>query len=106
MMIESMAGKCASLNAEVYDATPFTFSEEDSAIEYFGKLLKQGITLTSQCIPEIVLHVLQLFRGWDREGKEDGQRGKEGGGRKRNERDRRGRREGRKEGRKEEDLAF
>jgi DNA-directed RNA polymerase I subunit RPA2 len=39
MMIESMAGKSASLNGHVYDATPFTFSEDDSAIDYFGKLL-------------------------------------------------------------------
>ena len=41
MMIESMAGKSASLNALAYDATPFTFSEEDPAIDYFGNLLKQ-----------------------------------------------------------------
>lgn len=39
MMIESMAGKSASLNGHVYDATPFEFSEDDSAIDYFGKLL-------------------------------------------------------------------
>ncbi|XP_031556701.1 DNA-directed RNA polymerase I subunit RPA2-like [Actinia tenebrosa] len=39
MMIESMAGKSASLNGHVYDATPFQFSEDDSAIDYFGKLL-------------------------------------------------------------------
>ncbi|EDO30235.1 predicted protein, partial [Nematostella vectensis] len=39
MMIESMAGKSAALNGHVYDATPFTFSEDDSAIDYFGKLL-------------------------------------------------------------------
>ena len=41
MMIESMAGKSASLNALAFDATPFTFSEEDPAIDYFGNLLKQ-----------------------------------------------------------------
>ena len=41
MMIESMAGKSASLNGTVYDATPFTFSEDDPAVDYFGNLLKQ-----------------------------------------------------------------
>ena len=39
-----MAGKCASINAEVYDATPFTYSEENSAIEHFGELLTKGTT--------------------------------------------------------------
>lgn len=42
MMIESMAGKSASLNGTVYDATPFTFSEDDPAVDYFGNLLKQS----------------------------------------------------------------
>ncbi|XP_020616310.1 DNA-directed RNA polymerase I subunit RPA2-like isoform X2 [Orbicella faveolata] len=42
MMIESMAGKSASLNGLAYDATPFTFSEEDPAIDYFGNLLTQS----------------------------------------------------------------
>ena len=41
MMIESMAGKSASLNGVVYDATPFTYSEDDPAVDYFGNLLKQ-----------------------------------------------------------------
>ena len=41
MMIESMAGKSASHNGLVYDATPFTFSEDDPAIDYFGNLLRQ-----------------------------------------------------------------
>uniref|UniRef100_A0A670Y9P1 DNA-directed RNA polymerase n=1 Tax=Pseudonaja textilis TaxID=8673 RepID=A0A670Y9P1_PSETE len=40
MLIESMAGKSASLHGFCHDATPFTFSEENSAVEYFGKLLK------------------------------------------------------------------
>ncbi|XP_068747280.1 DNA-directed RNA polymerase I subunit RPA2-like [Montipora capricornis] len=42
MMIESMAGKSASLNGVVYDATPFTYSEDDPAVDYFGNLLKQS----------------------------------------------------------------
>ena len=46
-MIESMAGKSASLNGIAYDATPFTFSEEDPAIDYFGNLLKQCMVFPS-----------------------------------------------------------
>jgi len=42
MMIESMAGKSASLNGVAYDATPFTFSEDDPAVDHFGNLLKQS----------------------------------------------------------------
>ncbi|XP_066467946.1 DNA-directed RNA polymerase I subunit RPA2 [Tiliqua scincoides] len=40
MLIESMAGKSAALHGLCHDATPFTFSEENSAVEYFGKMLK------------------------------------------------------------------
>lgn len=40
MMIETMAGKSAALQGRVYDATPFKFTEENSAIDYFGKLLE------------------------------------------------------------------
>ena len=42
MMIESMAGKSASLHGLCHDATPFTFSEEDPAIDYFGQMLTRG----------------------------------------------------------------
>lgn len=42
MMIEVMAGKSASLHGMVHDATPFKFSEEDTAIHYFGRLLEAG----------------------------------------------------------------
>nr|XP_060610452.1 DNA-directed RNA polymerase I subunit RPA2-like [Anolis sagrei ordinatus] len=42
MLIESMAGKSASLHGLCHDATPFTFSEENPAVEYFGKMLKAG----------------------------------------------------------------
>ncbi|EDO33368.1 predicted protein [Nematostella vectensis] len=59
MMIESMAGKSAALNGHVYDATPFTFSEDDSAIDYFGKLLVKWV----EGINGLVLEV-QGFRGW------------------------------------------
>jgi hypothetical protein len=42
MMIEVMAGKSAVLHGLVHDATPFRFSEEDTAINYFGKMLEAG----------------------------------------------------------------
>ena len=42
MMIESMAGKAAAVNGECYDATPFTFGEDNPAIEHFGELLTKA----------------------------------------------------------------
>ncbi|PRD24187.1 UNVERIFIED_CONTAM: DNA-directed RNA polymerase I subunit RPA2 [Trichonephila clavipes] len=42
MMIESMAGKSAAIQGTFHDATPFTFSENNSAIEYFGECLKRA----------------------------------------------------------------
>ncbi|CAH1235901.1 unnamed protein product [Diabrotica balteata] len=42
MMIEIMAGKSAALHGLVHDATPFRFTEEDTAIDYFGRLLEKG----------------------------------------------------------------
>lgn len=42
MMIETMAGKTGSVHGLVHDATPFKFSEENTAIDYFGKLLEAG----------------------------------------------------------------
>ena len=42
MMIETMAGKSAALHGLCHDATPFTFSEDNSAVDYFGRLLKKG----------------------------------------------------------------
>ena len=43
MMIESMAGKSASLHGLCHDATPFTFSEDTPAVDYFGQLLVKGL---------------------------------------------------------------
>eukprot|EP00061_Rhincodon_typus_P018480 g47662.t1 len=40
MLIESMAGKSAAMHGLCHDATPFMFSEENSALEYFGKMLQ------------------------------------------------------------------
>ncbi|XP_040034006.2 DNA-directed RNA polymerase I subunit RPA2 [Gasterosteus aculeatus] len=42
MLIESMAGKSGALHGLSHDATPFTFSEENRALEYFGKMLRAG----------------------------------------------------------------
>lgn len=46
MMIEVMAGKSAAMHGLVHDATPFRFSEEDTAIDYFGKMLEVGEQFT------------------------------------------------------------
>lgn len=40
MMIEVMAGKSAAMHGFVHDATPWKFDEDDTAIDYFGKLLE------------------------------------------------------------------
>ena len=42
MMIESMAGKSSAMHGLCHDATPFTFSEDQPAIDYFGNLLTAG----------------------------------------------------------------
>ncbi|XP_054714487.1 DNA-directed RNA polymerase I subunit RPA2-like [Uloborus diversus] len=42
MMIESMAGKAAAMKGTLYDASPFTFSESKSAVNYFGECLKDA----------------------------------------------------------------
>lgn len=42
MMIEMMAGKSAAVHGLVHDATPFRFDEENTAVDYFGKLLELG----------------------------------------------------------------
>lgn len=42
MMIETMAGKSAALHGLFHDATPFKFTEKDTAIDYFGRLLEKG----------------------------------------------------------------
>ena len=45
MMIECMAGKSGAVHGMVHDASPFRFSEDDTAIEHHGKLLEQGFFL-------------------------------------------------------------
>ncbi|KAG1892133.1 hypothetical protein F4604DRAFT_1966241 [Suillus subluteus] len=39
MLVESMAGKAGAMHGLAQDATPFQFSEEDRAIDYFGEQL-------------------------------------------------------------------
>lgn len=45
MMIEIMAGKSAAVHGLVHDATPFRFSEDETAIDHFGRLLEGGKNL-------------------------------------------------------------
>jgi len=47
MLIELMAGKAAALKACCYDATPFTFTEHDDPITYFGHCLRKGLLAES-----------------------------------------------------------
>uniref|UniRef100_A0A182JFS2 DNA-directed RNA polymerase subunit beta n=1 Tax=Anopheles atroparvus TaxID=41427 RepID=A0A182JFS2_ANOAO len=42
MMIETMAGKTAACHGLVHDATPFRFDEDNTAIDYFGRLLESS----------------------------------------------------------------
>ncbi|KAF7302187.1 DNA-directed RNA polymerase subunit beta [Mycena indigotica] len=39
MLVESMAGKAGAMHGLAQDATPFKFTEEDTAIDYFGEQL-------------------------------------------------------------------
>ncbi|PPR02656.1 hypothetical protein CVT24_002139 [Panaeolus cyanescens] len=40
MLVESMAGKAGAMHGLAQDATPFKFTEEDTAINYFGEQLQ------------------------------------------------------------------
>nr|CAD2181756.1 unnamed protein product [Meloidogyne enterolobii] len=42
MMIESMAGKAAATHGDTFDASPFVFNEQNTAIEHFGKMLSRA----------------------------------------------------------------
>ena len=42
MMIESLAGKSATLHGLTHDATPFIFSEDQPAYSFYGELLHRG----------------------------------------------------------------
>eukprot|EP00056_Hartaetosiga_gracilis_P011625 m.177015 g.177015 ORF g.177015 m.177015 type:complete len:1133 (-) comp13541_c0_seq10:42-3440(-) len=42
MLIESMAGKSGALHGAFHDATPFQFTEEETAVEYFGEQLRKA----------------------------------------------------------------
>jgi len=49
MLIELMAGKAAAVKACCYDATPFSFTEDDDPITYFGQCLQKGQLLRAKC---------------------------------------------------------
>ena len=40
MLIESMAGKAGAMHGLAQDATPWTFGEDDTPVEYFGEQLR------------------------------------------------------------------
>ncbi|KAH7107897.1 beta and beta-prime subunits of DNA dependent RNA-polymerase [Auriculariales sp. MPI-PUGE-AT-0066] len=40
MLVESMAGKAGAMHGIAQDATPFQFSEDDTAVAYFGEQLR------------------------------------------------------------------
>jgi len=42
MLVESLAGKAACLHGAYQDATPFKFNEQETASDYFGKMLLAG----------------------------------------------------------------
>lgn len=42
MFVESMAGKAGALHGICQDATPFKFSEENTAVDFFGQQLKSA----------------------------------------------------------------
>ncbi len=42
MLIESMAGKAGAMHGVAQDSTPFTFSEEDTPLDFFGEQLKSA----------------------------------------------------------------
>ena len=41
MMLESMSGKASAMMGEAIDATPFRFSEKDTASDFYGELLQK-----------------------------------------------------------------
>ncbi|SCU80684.1 LAMI_0B03378g1_1 [Lachancea mirantina] len=42
MFVESLAGKAGALHGEAHDATPWSFTEEDTPADYFGEQLLQA----------------------------------------------------------------
>lgn len=64
MMIECMAGKSASVHGLVHDATPFRFSEEDTGIDYHGKLLEKGTNVLMYIPASYFYPILFFFFCW------------------------------------------
>ena len=59
-MIESMAGKSASLHGLCLDATPFTFSEDTPAVDYYGHQLVKGLFTNYTFVPFFWLCLLSI----------------------------------------------
>ena len=49
-LIELVAGKSAAEFGLSFDSTPFKFSDENPAVDYFGKILEKGEIITFICI--------------------------------------------------------
>lgn len=64
-----MAGKSAAVHGLVHDATPFRFSEKNTAIDYHGKLLEEGIFIICSSI-DTDLQYLFLKAGYNYYGTE------------------------------------
>ncbi|KAJ7075766.1 hypothetical protein C8R43DRAFT_1054076, partial [Mycena crocata] len=61
MQPDSMAGKAGSMHGLAQDATPFKFTEEDTAIEYFGdQLLAAGYNYYGMNPSDIYIGVFQV----------------------------------------------
>ena len=47
MLLEFMAGKSAVLHGLCHDGTPFQFNDDYPAVDYYGKLLEEGKSITN-----------------------------------------------------------
>ena len=72
MMVEAMAGKSACLHGVCHDATPFTFSEEQPAVNHFAELLTKGQRndFCSVFLYRIHVHVNLCLAGYNYYGNE------------------------------------
>lgn len=57
-LIELVAGKSAAEFGLSFDSTPFKFSDENPAVDFFGKILEKGETITCTCTFVTLLNAL------------------------------------------------
>ena len=57
MLIEFMAGKVAAIEGSCYDATPFTYTEDDDPITFFGDCLRKRESVTRATNHDIRLNL-------------------------------------------------